>query len=287
MAKLVLQHGRKVMDLLIYILLVGVSYVLIKGIYDIFMLGKLDYHYTKHPVTVSDNPAVLVKIWKIHDDIEIKFGVNYTIEVFDWDDESGKYVTNPNNVLIYHDRTTRESFPQLTSPDVGNKDNLIEVTRIATIFHNHVLIISPLKTSLNNKLKNFQLRFTNSTAIDFVGVTLTSAKNAYGATWNWFFDGNTPHWVRLTAGYNNIFRVNEVREFINPEYLGCSKESYYECLESSLANMDVCKEHGGLCEYVTLPQSILPLCKSGMSNNRTSFLQGGSRKIDIGAAGSK
>ena len=101
MAKLVLQHGRKVIDLLIYILLVGVSYVLIKGIYDIFMLGILDYHYTKHPVTVSDNPAVLVLVVKNHADDEITFGVNYTIEVFDWDDESKKYVTNPNDVLIF------------------------------------------------------------------------------------------------------------------------------------------------------------------------------------------
>ena len=114
MAKLVLQHGRKVVELLIYILLVGVSYVLIKGIYDIFILGKLDYHYTKHPVTVSDNPAVLVKI-ELEIVQEIKYGVNYAIEVFDWDDESEKYVTNPDDVLIHHDRTTRESFPQLTS----------------------------------------------------------------------------------------------------------------------------------------------------------------------------
>ena len=130
MAKMVLQHGRKVTDLLIYILLVGVSYVLIKGIYDIFMLGKLDYHYTKHPVTVSDNPAVLVLVVKNHADDEITFGVNYTIEVFDWDDESEKYVTNPNDVLIYHDRTTRKSFPQLASLPVENKNNWIEVTRM-------------------------------------------------------------------------------------------------------------------------------------------------------------
>ena len=247
--------------------------MLIKGIHDIFILGILDYDYTKHPVTVLDNPAVVVQIEKLHADDEIRFGVNYTIEVFDWDDESEKYVTNTNDVLIYHDRTTRESFPQLTSPAVGNKTNLIEVTRIATeLSDGHVLIISPLKTSLNNKLKNFQLSFTNSTSIFRVSVTFTSAANAYGATWHRFFDGNTPLWETLFAGDFNIFRNTEVREFINPEYLGCSKQSYYECLESSLANMDVCKEHNGLCEYVTLPQSILPLCKSGMSNNRTSFL---------------
>ena len=162
MVKLIEQHGRKLMDLLIYLSLFGASYVLIKGIHDTYMEGKIDYDYSKHPLTVEDNPAVVVSIYT---DDEIIFGVNYTIEFFDWDDGSEKYVTNPNDVLVYHDRkTTQESSNQ----PIENDKNLIEVTRVVTKQANqHALIISPLKTSLNYKLKNFQLRFTDTSSINF------------------------------------------------------------------------------------------------------------------------
>ena len=109
------------------------------------------------------------------------------------------------------------------------------------------------------------LRFTDTSSIDSVEATLTSAQNAYGVITRNFFDGGSVVHHPLMKGSFRIFRVTDIREIINPAYSGCSEQSYYECLELSLANMDVCTEHGGICEYISMPQSILPVCKSGMS----------------------
>ena len=87
----------------------------------------------------------------------------------------------------------------------------------------------------------------------------------YGVITRNFFDGGSVVHHPLMKGSFRIFRVTDIREIINPAYSGCSEQSYYECLELSLANMDVCTEHGGICEYISMPQSILPVCKSGMS----------------------
>ena len=39
----------------------------------------------------------------------------------------------------------------------------------------------------------------------------------------------------------------------------CSEDSYYQCLEKDLANKTEC---GGLCEVVSMPNDLLPLCSS-------------------------
>ena len=91
------------LDILVYTALFGFACVIIVGIHDVYMEGKIDYQYTKHPVTVNDNPAVVVEIFT---DEEIQYGVNYTIEIFDWDDKNKKYIQNPNDALVYWDRTS-------------------------------------------------------------------------------------------------------------------------------------------------------------------------------------
>ena len=60
---------------------------------------------------------------------------------------------------------------------------------------------------------------------------------------------------------DGIFKVSITQtEHLRP---GCSDQSYYECIEAALAEMEECTDHGGLCEYVSLPHSLLPVCQSG------------------------
>ena len=81
--------------------------------------------------------------------------------------------------------------------------------------------------------------------------------NVYGATADYLINYDSIKWMQIVQG-ENLFRVTHLTE---TNYLKacCSEDSYYECLEKDLANKTEC---GGLCEVVSMPNDLLPLCSS-------------------------
>ena len=131
--------------------------------------------------------------------------------------------------------------------------NFIEVEILTTADPNqHLVMISPMKTSmvmdrnLINRWKMFEFVFSNpsttwqllpegSTQI-FVG--FTSVTNAYGATADYLFDSQAIAWTQIYFGHIPVLKVTG---FTQTDHLrpNCMEESFYECLESDLANSKV------------------------------------------------
>ena len=83
--------------------------------------------------------------------------------------------------------------------------------------------------------------------------------NAYGETSDYLFNNyDRVTWQSIWFGWASEFQVNQFKQtnFLKPY---CFDTSFYECLESELEKNTEC---GGLCEYVSLPKSLLPLCNS-------------------------
>ena len=94
-------------------------------------------------------------------------------------------------------------------------------------------------------------------------MTFTTVQNAFGTTGGYFHEGKLEHF-RLFPGDILSHRVEKIKQIeLLPSK--CSKTSYYECLEEALANLDNCTfggTQGGVCEYLTMPNSLLPVCNS-------------------------
>ena len=80
---------RLVIDTIAYCGLLLVSYYLVGGVYWEYMESKTNFAVTKEPLTVKDNPAVLVK-FKVAK--EITYGIDYVIEAFTWNEAEYTYV---------------------------------------------------------------------------------------------------------------------------------------------------------------------------------------------------
>ena len=256
-------HSEKIKDIfkiLVYTILIGASVPLINGICQEYLEGKTDFYSAKESIEIKDNPAVLVKF--VTDD-DIQFGHDYTVNLLHWNEELNEYLQDPNDIAIYHDRRQGNLSGQPHDITRANK-TVMEITRMVTGFGDVFFLISPLTTQLTNgwtKIEwDFRKDVTKAPKRE-AKVAFTSAVNAWGATTDHFYDGRDLVWWSLHQGWNEVFSIADIKQI---EHLQseCTQISYYECLEAALVNNNECSEHGGLCEYVTLPHSLLPVCNS-------------------------
>ena len=150
---------------LAYAFLVGVSYVLVKGICSEYMAGHTKFYSSKQPIAIEDNPAILV----VFDTSEerIQFGVDYTVKLLHWNKDLEEYIQDPNEVIVYHDRSQGNSSGMTSHLSNSNKTE-IDITRIFGRYPDLILLISPLKRTLVNQRAKFEFQFKTSTTMDKV-----------------------------------------------------------------------------------------------------------------------
>ena len=149
---------RLAVDAAVYCCLLLLSYYLVNGVFLEYQEFKTKFSVTKEPVTIEDNPAILVKFVKCG---ELIYGVNYNITVQTRESASSGYDKDPNDIVVYTDRDKQFNINRTSGK------NYIEVRKLETLLPDiQLLLISPFKTSLiqkgqfYNKIKMFDFTFS-------------------------------------------------------------------------------------------------------------------------------
>ena len=131
-------YTRLAIDTIAYCCLLLVSYGLVTGVYQEYQESKTNFSITKEPVTVKDNPAILVKFTNVP---ELRYGIDYVIEVSTWSDVDSIYIKDPGYAVnVGRDRLNNAN---------RTTENCVEVRALKTTNPDvQLLLISPSKTDL-------------------------------------------------------------------------------------------------------------------------------------------
>ena len=256
---------QKWFDMVAYGCFLLLSYALVKEVYEEFQEGKSAYQVGKLPLTSADYPAIVFKFTRFPPGL--KYGHDFTIQ--SWVTVDGYWKAGQ---VVFRDR--RNPFD--ASQSVDKDKDYIEITLLAQ--SNSAQYFGPdpnayfFLVSLQN-MKHFESEVIVPTiALDFtfldpkvvtngqVHVHISSMANSYSsAASDNLSDGF--RWIRYETTSVPVLHNIGVAESVETNHLppNCMDTSFYECLEYHLANS---KECGGVCEYVSFPNNLLPICNS-------------------------
>ena len=117
----------------------------------------------KGTITPEDNPAVIINLvgkLEYASEWDMKYGIDYSIRVFDWNEDNLEFIPAPEEVVFYNDHRQKDELTNNCT-----RANVTEITKIADYTaHNKkipglMIMISPLKTSLYKKWKKYEIHF--------------------------------------------------------------------------------------------------------------------------------
>ena len=150
------RYWRLAFEATAFCILLLVSYSLVIGVYKEYQESKTYFVVTKEPVTVDDNPAILVKLIKpgsfldVLNGTDVRLGHDIIVNVLTWDEAAEQYIKDPNDIVNY----LNKDKPANVTKTKGK--NYIEISSLKTANPNVLLLmIRPLKTSQSHVWKKF------------------------------------------------------------------------------------------------------------------------------------
>ena len=255
----------KVIDWLFYFGLVAVSILFIHQTMKDFSDGKTYFLESKSPLTSEDmicKPTLTICFDQnaVQNDESVSkwtYGSHFKFQWWYYDsDETKIYLDEGSNELMYDGIKHQYVLTPLI------------LVPIDQWVYRHCLKISPTETELIsgeiNHTAYFLLEFISpAMAPKVANLYVTSEKNAYGAVFQQWLDGEVePYPLRNGSWTRNLHLRSEE---IHHHYDKCQAEqSYYQCLASKLMSNQNCPTN--LCTPYTLPSNTtfedLEVCKT-------------------------
>ena len=123
--------SKKLLDILVYAVLVVMSYILMKGVCQEYLEAKTAFHQSKVSLGVEDNPAVLL-LFDAKRGTDFEPGIDLNVTLWHWNQTLNDFYQDPNDKIVYLDRPgDRESG--ISSRKETESKNTIEIIKLKTI----------------------------------------------------------------------------------------------------------------------------------------------------------
>ena len=150
---------RLAVNVLVYCGFLTFTFYAVYGIVEDYLEGRTEFEMIQGPIDIKDNPAILFYIPNYSN---AAFGVDFTLDISNWNDEVESYQKMPNLKYIYHDRELNISGQPYGATGDVEEENVIEITKLQIARGNfQSFIISPLKVSLVEKWIKCDIKFTD------------------------------------------------------------------------------------------------------------------------------
>ena len=110
---------KKPASILVYSILVVVSYLLVDGIYKEYLQGKTAFYTEKKEIQIEDNPAVVIQFQMLYPSFCVKFGRDYTLNVLHWNEDQQEYLQDSSDVIQYNGQELENEFGLLSNISKG------------------------------------------------------------------------------------------------------------------------------------------------------------------------
>ena len=240
---------RNIIFWIIYVGLAATSLLFVQKTINDYLEEKTDYHKSYSPTTMKDFPTLTICL---KHRVNLKYGTDFSVGLYqNYSEPDDKFTYVPlkegeNEVSNFDGITHNLDLKNLVVKqwyawaDLCTK--CVKLTRKP----------SPLDVGIDHKHMYIHLKveFMSVAAPLESSLYVTSEANAYGATYEEWYDGQVVEYMLKSLTLHRIsMRVEEIHRIQGL----CQDQSYYECLASKFVEDKSCK--GLKCLPYTLPTS--------------------------------